>query len=195
MAYFTVSKVVHLPTGRYYYSRHVTDNLMDGYLGSGIAWTNLLKTHPHAQFEHEYRVFCESSEVMIQLERQLIAAKMDCDPLCLNLMIGDASTTGSIQHSHESKRKMSVAQTGRKMSEAQKQKLSVINTGKHISSETRAKISAFQKGRISPYKRLPRSVEGNQKRSKTLCGRKLSVEHRHKIASSITHWHQARKES
>ena len=49
-------------------------------------------------------------------------------------------------HSHESKEKMRIAHTGKKLSYEHKSKIAVANTGKPRTDETKAKISASRKG-------------------------------------------------
>lgn len=53
-------------------------------------------------------------------------------------------------HSEETKKKISLAKTGRRLSEEQKKKLSLIFKGKIFSEETRRKISEAKTGKPRP---------------------------------------------
>jgi group I intron endonuclease len=114
-----------------------------------------------------------------------------------------AGSVLGLQHSAESKMKMSLAKIGKKaspealinMSIASKRKIITKETrekmaaclrGKPLSSETKAKLSIAQKGRICyPSTREKLSIANK--------GKVLSDEHRAKIAQAIKQWHKDRK--
>ncbi len=55
--------------------------------------------------------------------------------------------SGNVQHSEETRRKLSEAHTGKKHTEETKQKLSELNIGKKLSEDTRKKMSASRTGK------------------------------------------------
>ena len=90
--------------------------------------------------------------------------------------------------SEDSKRRMSVSQTGRKMSEAAKQKMSLAKLGKKrapFTEEARKNMSLAQKGKKA-------SDETRAKLSKARKGKKLSPETRKKM--SITRQRKVEEE-
>lgn len=63
-----------------------------------------------------------------------------------NISFGGEKVGLNLRCSEETKRKIGIANKGKKMSEEQKEVLRLINTGKKASIETREKLSAMRKG-------------------------------------------------
>jgi hypothetical protein len=72
----------------YYFGIHSTDNLHDGYLGSGLLLNASVAKHGreahHKEILQQYPTRVEAAHA----ERQLVTAAIVADPLCLNLSIG-----------------------------------------------------------------------------------------------------------
>ena len=79
---------------------------------------------------------------------------------------------GRIKHSAETRRKISKAHTGKKVSAKTKVKLRSINTGKVLSAETRKKISEATRGANNPNFGKTMSLEQRRKLSKAHTGKK-----------------------
>jgi hypothetical protein len=133
---FLVYKTVHVPTNRFYIGRHVTNDIDDGYFGSGTIISRLLKKHPKEDFNRVILLKAESSEDMLKAENRFIEEFLD-DPLCLNLIQGDPRVSGIIRHSIKSKQKISKSLTGHK----------AWNKGIKVTDEVKEKISAALTGR------------------------------------------------
>jgi len=91
----------------------------------------------------------------------------------------DGGDGGSGPKSEETRKKLSIAQTGKKHSEETKRKQSIAQTGKVMSEESRAKISAIVKNRI-PWNK----------------GKTLSEDHKTKIsiaAKGQIPWNKGKK--
>lgn len=180
--------------GHYYYGQHRTNNLNDGYAGSGVKVTEYFKKYgkiEHQTYIKEIIAFYNNDKELNEAEYNLIGDKYQNDELCLNLVPGglghnmtietrikiSKSTSGSKNgfygktHSDEAKQKMSQKALGRISP----------NKGKHLSDETKQKISQKALGRTSPMKGKHLSVEAKQKISNANKGRKISKEHRQKI--------------
>ena len=156
-----VYRTVHLPTGRFYLGRHITDDIDDGYFGSGS--DPLLKDKKN--LEREILHICDTPEEMIQLERELITEWIN-HPDCMNMIIGDISRGGVLQHSEESKRKIAEGTRKALSNPAIRKKISASLKGRScppVSDETRKKQSEWQKG-------VPKSEEFKKRVSKTLTG-------------------------
>ena len=105
---YLVYKTINNISGKYYFGRHITNNINDSYLGSGFLIKRLLKKDPNPKhYTKEIIKNCDSPEEMIDLERRLLLEKLDKDPKCINLIIGNAGTIGVIKHSERNKEKMS----------------------------------------------------------------------------------------
>jgi len=81
------------------------------------------------------------------------------------------------RHSEESKIKMRIAHTGKKLSNEHKIKLGIAGTGRTHSKETLAKMSATKRGKVF-------SKEHRAKLSAAKKGKKLTEEHKAKIAAT-----------
>lgn len=84
MKFYTVYKTTHVPSGRFYIGRHVTDKLNDGYYGSGKIIKDYLKTHALAEFDREILFHAFDIESMKKVEAELITEHYD-HPSCINV--------------------------------------------------------------------------------------------------------------
>lgn len=77
--------------GHYYYGQHRTNNLNDGYAGSGKVIKDYFKKYDkieHQTYIKEIISFYNSLEELNKAEFELIGDKYNTDPLCLNLKAG-----------------------------------------------------------------------------------------------------------
>lgn len=135
-------------TGKFYRGKHSTDNLDDGYLGSGRWICYGRKKYGDDRYERSILEFCESSEKALSREFDLVAEVLE-NPLCMNLIpggSGGATMTGK-KHSEETKQKMSKSSLGKPKSETHRQNWKAAQTFKPLSEETKAKMSASKKGK------------------------------------------------
>lgn len=132
--------------GHYYYGRHKTTNLNDGYAGSGCKVNAYYKKYgaiEHQTYIKEIIAFYNSDEELNEAEKELIGDKYYTDHLCLNLCAG--GNWGCL--SEESRKKISKALTGKHLSEETKKKLSILSLGNKnafghkASEEARHKLS------------------------------------------------------
>lgn len=92
LEYHYVYKIIHIPTGRYYIGIHSTNNLNDGYRGSGRIIKNMYKKHPIIEFVKEILYYGESRDDILKKETELVTEEiLKKDPLILNLDIGGRS--------------------------------------------------------------------------------------------------------
>lgn len=83
MKYF-VYKITHIPSGRFYIGRHSTEDLNDGYFGSGILVKRLLNKYPIGEFEKTIQLFCCDEESAAREETKLIEENFE-NPLNINI--------------------------------------------------------------------------------------------------------------
>lgn len=83
-----IYKTTCLVTGRYYIGMHSTDNLEDGYLGSGVRLTRSVKKYGAAQHRREILEDLPTRQAASDREKELITEEMRSDPECLNCGAG-----------------------------------------------------------------------------------------------------------
>lgn len=87
--YYIVYRTRNLVNGCYYIGAHETNNLADGYLGSGKRLKRAIRKYGAHNFRRSILARCRSRRAMYALERRLIAAVLG-DPLCYNIAPGGA---------------------------------------------------------------------------------------------------------
>jgi hypothetical protein len=83
-----IYKTICSVNGKYYYGMHSTDNLEDGYVGSGTRLWHSIKKHGRENFKLEILEFCVDRESLKQREAELITEEKLKDPMCMNLTLG-----------------------------------------------------------------------------------------------------------
>tara|TARA_R110000851_G_scaffold131429_7_gene265438 strand:- start:9476 stop:10108 length:633 start_codon:yes stop_codon:yes gene_type:complete len=83
-----IYKTVNILSGKYYIGMHSTDNLDDGYLGSGKRLRYSINKHGKDNHVREILEFCDSREELKSREEEIVnlneIAKVDC----MNLKVG-----------------------------------------------------------------------------------------------------------
>lgn len=148
--------------GHYYLGKHQTENLNDGYKGSGKIIKNYYKKHPKG-FVKEILQFYNSIEELNEAEKSLIGNLNDTDPLCLNIKPGGegGSFKGinkGIKHDKEWVEKTRNAAIGRVP----------WNKGLHYHYENKEEVYKTRIGKTSPRKNAILSDNTKDKISNTL---------------------------
>jgi hypothetical protein len=86
--YHYVYKTTCTVTGKHYYGMHSTDDLQDGYLGSGTILSRSVKKYGKENHTIEILDFVESRELLRLREQQIINDAALKDPMCMNLKLG-----------------------------------------------------------------------------------------------------------
>jgi len=168
--YHFIYKTTCILNGKYYYGMHSTQNLDDGYLGSGKRLRYSIRKYGEENHEREIIEFCNSRQKLKQREKQIINLNEIAKTECMNLMCGGEG--GFI--SEEQQRKRSSAAGKRKAyiykTDAEFRKRFKINMvkgqrkaraegriktwkenyswlGKHHKEETKIKMSISQQGK------------------------------------------------
>lgn len=172
--------------GYYYLGQHKTNNLDDGYKGSGTKLQEYYKQYPDDYTFTILEFYSNKTELNIA-EQKLIGDLWKTDQYCLNLICGGAGGFKTITSywkgkklSEETKRKMSESLKGRIISDETKRKMSksmkgkshkAWNKGKKTSEEHKHKISESLKGNIPINKGIPMSDAQKRKISESLKGK------------------------
>lgn len=87
-SYFIIYKTVCKVTNRFYLGMHCTNNLDDGYLGSGTIIQHSIKKHGEEKHERVIIETCQSFEELCAREKAIITEDVLADPLCMNIRLG-----------------------------------------------------------------------------------------------------------
>ena len=136
---------------------HSTDNLSDGYIGSGVRIRNSIRAHGRKYHEIEILEFFENRELLIQREIELVNEELLNDPMCMNLQPGGGG--GFINKDHMEKAQLAAAiSTNKKIKEnPENWKNSMKDNSEKISKKL---ISLYESGEfIPPFKGRNHSFE------------------------------------
>lgn len=154
-------------TNEYYIGKHYTENLNDGYLGSGSKFLEDVKKYGKENFFRNILQFCKSYDEMNEAESKWINENVMNDPMCLNLKTGGEY---NVEISDELRKKYSKGNLGRKHTEETKRKLSKIQNSPEMKEKQRLSHSgktAWNKGKKNVY-----SAETKEKMSEAKRGEK-----------------------
>lgn len=165
---------------KFYYGQHTTNNLNDGYKGSGKKILDYYKKYPN-DYIKEIIAYYNTDEALNTAEYEIIKEYIN-DPMCLNIIAGgyygkpsydtrkkiSESLKGKLKGKHlskETKRKISEARRGYKMPQSTKDKLSDITKKQWQDPENKKKLSESLKGHVSWNKGKAWSEEAKNKMS------------------------------
>ena len=136
-----VYKTTNPLNGKIYIGQHTTENIDDGYLGSGVILQKAFKKYGKENFTREIIALADTQEDLNHAEEFFI--KHYRDKIGWGMMYNATECAfGGGCHTEESKKKMSAALKGREG----------WNKGRHLTEETKLKISEARKGQPSPRK-------------------------------------------
>jgi len=194
--YYYLYEVTNLVNGKTYIGQHITDDLEDGYLGSGKALKSAIKKYGRDKFKKEILVFANGPTSLNFMERCMVPLWWAELPNNYNMMEGGHN---GARMSAEARKKISLGRKGKKygpMPEAQRLAMSQRLKGKqpdHLaklvkekhprigkkhSEEAKVKMAASKLGKKMP----PRSEEYRRKLSERMKNRIVSEETKNKIS-------------
>lgn len=166
MTFYGIYKITNKVNGKMYIGQHTTEDLDDGYLGSGTWVKNAVKKYGEEAFTKEWLEFAENAEDLNYLERMYVDEEWCDRPDTYNLIVGGGVRVG-FKHTYKSKKIMSI-----KAKERFKDKENHPMYGKHLSKEQKEKQRASHLGQQSHMKGKHLSEETRKKLSekrKELC--------------------------
>jgi len=86
--YHFIYKTTNLLSGRYYIGMHSTNNLDDGYLGSGTLLRRSINKHGKENFKIEILEFLNSREELAAREKEIVSLQEIAKKECMNLKVG-----------------------------------------------------------------------------------------------------------
>lgn len=147
--------------GHYYLGQHSTDNLNDGYAGSGRLVNDYYKKYgkiEHQTYIKEIIAFYNSGEELNQAEFDLIGDKYETDELCLNLRAGGNNALKRDYYDILSKKfkgRKNYWNIDTNKDPKHIEKCRQATTGKKRTEEQRKHISDGHKGQIPWNKGIP----------------------------------------
>lgn len=155
--YHIIYKTTCLVTGRYYIGMHSTDNLDDGYLGSGVHLTRSVKKYGKEQHLREILEFLPNRDLLKAREEELVTEDIvRNDVLCMNLIKGGGGNDREYGFTNKTRELLRIASTaahaagkfdhlkGKPQNPAHVAKRAAANTGKKRTEEQLANLSAGQ---------------------------------------------------
>lgn len=157
--FYIIYKITNTINGKFYIGAHSTENLDDGYLGSGTAIRKAIKKYGKESFIKEIIHYCDSEDSMYNLEEQLVVVGEHT----YNLTLGGKGGWSHIDSSGDNNPMRRSAETRKKVSEGIKKtrnsnkeyydaisianfkKASILNTGKKRPEHTEFMKSHMKK--------------------------------------------------
>lgn len=158
--YIFVYKTTNLINNKIYVGIHRTNDLNDGYLGSGVALCNAIEKYGRDMFNRIILEYCDEN-ILEERERHWIMVTGSFNKeigynLTLGGCISPLHTEDTIQRIKE--------QRGWKHTDETKKKLSEIRTGTQASAFTKKKISIAHKDRKYSEEHINSIVSANKKK-------------------------------
>jgi len=146
--------------GKYYIGMHSTNNLEDGYMGSGKRLRYSIRYHGINNHTKEILEYCDTREELSKREEEIVNEQLLTEHLCMNLVIGGGGVGGwpksandaylsKLHNDSEFKERISKKATENNLRLIKEGKLKVPSydwTGKSHSGETKLKMSEASKG-------------------------------------------------
>lgn len=104
--YYYVYIVKNKLNGMFYIGAHSTNNLDDGYIGSGLYLKKAISKEGIENFEKEILEFFPTEEEMWKGEKALLTEKILCNPNCYNIIKGGKRGSGYISKDNQHKFKL-----------------------------------------------------------------------------------------
>ena len=138
-------------SGRYYVGMHSTNDIEDGYLGSGDHVTRSMRKYGRSSHIREIIKFLPDRDALKKFEKEYITEEMLADPMCMNIAPGGG---GGRKHGfrHSASTKAKIAEANRNRDAEVNRKISETLKGRKNPEH-----SVRQKGKFSNKENHPRT--------------------------------------
>lgn len=178
MKHYTIYQTTNIIDGKIYIGMHETTDPNDGYLGSGKHLKLAIKKYGRDSFRKNVLFVFSTETEMREKEAELVTEEFCSRSDTYNICPGGKGGFGYLNNSCKSSR------LGFRWSSESRKKLSEAMSGHKVTDETRHKMSSNNGMRRKDTK---------EKLSRALTGRTLSEEHRRRVSESIKKWHQQKR--
>lgn len=183
--YIIINKINH----KFYIGKHSTNNLDDGYMGSGTAINKAIQKYGIENFSKRILCFCNSAEDALVIEEFLVTDYIVSRNDSYNLIPGGIGRS-SFKHSEDTKKRISEAHLGKKFTDKHRNNISESKKGKQsprkgvkLSEEQKQKMSNVHKGKFTGEKNPMYGVHRYGKDA-PMFGKHFSTEAKQKISES-----------
>ena len=156
--YHFIYKTTNLLSGRYYIGMHSTDDLNDGYLGSGTYLKRSINKHGKDNHSIEILEFVNSREELVAREKEIVSLQEIAKKECMNLKVGGTGGYSDIKHV-ESRQKA--------RAEGHRRYFDSIKSNPDLYKEHSQKISKVKKGQEGTFKGRHHSEETKKRMSES----------------------------
>lgn len=136
--YHLLYKITNVIDNTFYIGIHSTNNLDDGYFGSGIRIKRSVNKYGKENHRFEIIEKLPSRQTLLLREFEIVDEELLRNPLCLNLCKGGYGQNKGMTFNNETKKKFSIAKTGKRNP----------NYGKERSEDFKRHLSEVHKGRV-----------------------------------------------
>jgi len=186
MKYYYIYETANIINGKKYIGKHQTDNLDDGYIGSGIVLRRAIDKYGVENFTKNILVFCENKKELDQLERDLINEDIILSNEYYNVALGgQGGNLGKLVNDKIGK-KMSICLKGKPKSDSHKLNLSISMAGRKQDPnivKKRAKAWSDKVNKMGAERR--KEVFGHEGSNNGFYGKSHTEETKDKIRKTI----------
>ena len=162
--YHYIYKTTCIITERFYIGMHSTDNLEDGYVGSGKRLWHSINKHGKENHRTEILEFLIDRKSLVEREKEIVNQEMINEELCMNLKLGgDGGCTREVQNTRSS--------AGGK---AAVDILTELRKNPEWATNVRNNISKGIRNAISEGRFFPRSFKGKTHTEETIANMRES---------------------
>lgn len=170
--FYTIYKITNKINNKFYIGMHQTENLNDGYMGSGTRVRTAIKKYGIQNFHKEILFVFDNENDMRNKEKELVVIS----EMSYNLCDGGKGGWGYVNRTGKSSR------SGAVLSDDTKEKISNSKRGKKLSEEHKKKLSENNAMKKDPVLR--------NRISQSLKNKPKTEEHKRKISEAIKLKHQ-----
>lgn len=169
--YYIIYQITNNVNGRIYIGKHKTQDLADGYMGSGKLIQKAIKKYGIDNFQKDILFVFASESEMNAKEKELVNENFVLSSDNYNITLGGSGGWDPV--------KSKIAFLGRKHTEEAKRKIGIASANRKYSDETKRKIVEHNKTHVKRKENI----------SKALTGRRLSEETKQKISKAVKNNH------
>ena len=165
--YHFIYKTTNKINGKYYIGLHTTNNIEDGYLGSGKYLRYSVNKYGPENFEREILEYYDNTKDLKDRERQLVDDKLLNDPMCMNLTYGGDGNWEYLNSNSDVQRKKAIKSNA-------KQKILRETDPKWVEQ----RFASASKAMIEQYRsgdRVPNMPDWNGKKHRDETKKKISI--------------------